>query len=120
MAEGLGKGNGGGAAGSAAEIAMGFGLANQMMNQPGGIFGAQTTPPAGGAPVSITPVPGSVTGVPSATAGSSASADNGLPELLSPAAVAQILKVEETDVIATLTDGSLKGKKIGTTWRITR
>ena len=48
------------------------------------------------------------------------SANNGLPELLSPAAVAQILKVEETDVIATLTDGSLKGKKIGSTWRITK
>jgi excisionase family DNA binding protein len=99
---------------------MGFGLANQMMNQPGGMFAPQGTPPAGGAPVSVSSTPGSVTNVPSATAPSSASADNGLPELLSPAAIAQILKVEETDVIATLTDGSLKGKKIGTTWRITR
>ncbi len=120
MAEGLGKGTGGGAAGSAAEIAMGFGMANQMMNQPGGMFAPQVTPPAGGAPVTVASTPGSVVNVPSATASSSVSADSGLPELLSPAAVAQILKVEETDVIATLTDGSLKGKKIGSTWRITR
>jgi len=105
MAEGLGKGNGGGAAGSAAEIAMGFGMANQMMNQPGGMFAPQGTPPAGGAPV---------------TAASAAPASAGLPELLSPADVAKILSVTEADVISTLTDGSLKGKKIGTTWRITR
>ncbi len=119
MAEGLAKGNGG-AAGSAAEIAMGFGLANQMMNQPGGLLGAQTTPPAGGPPVTVAATPGSVVNVPSATAPVSASGDGDFPELLSPAAVAQILKVDETDVVAALTDGSLKGKKIGSTWRITR
>jgi excisionase family DNA binding protein len=28
--------------------------------------------------------------------------------------------VSETDVLAALADGSLKGKKIGTAWRITR
>ena len=31
-----------------------------------------------------------------------------------------ILGVSEGDVLATLTDGSLKGKKIGSTWRVTR
>ncbi len=30
------------------------------------------------------------------------------------------LGVSESDVLATLADGSLKGKKIGTAWRITR
>jgi len=30
------------------------------------------------------------------------------------------LGVSETDVVATLEKGDLKGKKIGTTWRVTR
>jgi len=99
MAQGLGSGSGGGAAGSAAEIAMGFGMAQQMMNQPGGILGSQSTPPVvGGTPP---------------TAAS-------LPELLSPADAAKVLGVAESDVLAALDDGSLKGKKIGTAYRITR
>jgi len=104
MAEGLAKGTGGGPGGAAAEIAMGFGMAQQMMNQPGGILGAQGTPAAGGAPAPI--------GVPQNTGVN--------PDLLSPADAAKILGVSEADVLATLTDGSLKGKKIGSTWRITR
>ena len=104
FAESLGKDRGGsGTAGSAAELAMGFGLAGQLMNQPGGILGApqgtQAAAPAAG------PV------------GSGAVA---LPELLSPADVAQKLGVTEADVVASLADGSLKGKKIGSAWRITR
>ena len=104
FAESLGSGQGsGGAAGNAAEIAMGFGLAQQLMNQPGGLLGgAQGTPPAaagtGGAPA---PAPG-------------------LPELLSPTQVAELLGVSEEDVLSTLADGSLKGRRIGSTWRVTR
>jgi excisionase family DNA binding protein len=105
MAEGLAKGTGGGPAGAAAEIAVGFGMAQQMMNQPGGILSPQGTPAVGGAPMPI--------GMPS----QSASAN---PDLLSPTEAAKILGVSEADVLATLTDGSLKGKKIGSTWRITR
>ncbi len=41
-------------------------------------------------------------------------------ELLTPANAAQILNVSENDVLSALADGSLKGKKIGATWRITR
>jgi len=41
-------------------------------------------------------------------------------ELLSPAEVANVLKVSENDVLAALTEGALKGKKIGTSWRVTR
>ena len=41
-------------------------------------------------------------------------------ELLSPAEAAQILNVSETDVLAAISEGSLKGKKIGTSWRISR
>ncbi len=109
MAEGMAKG-GGGAGGAAAEIAMGFGLAQQMMNQPGGMLGSQGTPAAGGPPrqVGAAPVAAPTTSM------------AGFPELLSPAEAAKVLGVNETDVIATLTEGSLKGKKIGSTWRITR
>ena len=48
MAQGIEKGGGGvGAVG--AELGIGLGIAQQMMNQPGGIM-AQTTPAAAGAP----------------------------------------------------------------------
>ncbi|MBP7141922.1 MAG: SPFH domain-containing protein [Opitutaceae bacterium] len=103
MAEGMGQGGGAGPAGTAAELAMGFGMAQQMMNQPGGMFGPQGTPPAGGPPVTA------------ATPQSGAAMD-----LLGPAQAAQALGVAEADVIAELEKGSLKGKKIGSTWRITR
>ena len=44
----------------------------------------------------------------------------GIPELLGSAEVARVLGVTEADVIATLEKGELKGKKIGSQWRITR
>jgi len=66
---------------------------------------AQATPPA------VPPV------IPGAGAGASSGA---APELLSPANAAMILNVSENDVMSALADGSLKGKKIGATWRITR
>jgi excisionase family DNA binding protein len=40
--------------------------------------------------------------------------------LLSTTDAAKVLGVSEADVITALGEGSLKGKKIGTTWRITR
>jgi excisionase family DNA binding protein len=40
--------------------------------------------------------------------------------LLSPADAAKVLGVSENDVLAALGDGSLKGKKIGSSWRITQ
>ena len=43
-----------------------------------------------------------------------------LPELLGPADVAKALGVSEADVLATLEKGDLKGKKIGSTWRVTK
>lgn len=94
MAQGLEHG-GGGPGGAAAEIAMGFGMASQMMQQ--GFLTGQATPPAGGAPVQV----------------------GATPALLTPAQVAQQLGVTEADVLATLEAGDLKGKKIGTQWRIT-
>jgi excisionase family DNA binding protein len=41
-------------------------------------------------------------------------------ELLTPAQVAQQLGVGESDVMASLESGDLKGKKIGTQWRVTK
>jgi excisionase family DNA binding protein len=98
MAEGMAKG-GGGPAGSAAEIAMGFGMAQQMMAQ-----GAFNMNPAAGA---ATPPP-----LPGAAAPAA--------DILTPAQVAQTLGVTEADVIATIEAGDIKAKKIGTQYRITK
>ena len=100
MAQGMGTGQGGGAGGMASEMAIGMAMAQQMMQQQGGALGPQATPAAG------TPPP-----LPAATAS---------PALLSPAEAAQALGVSEADVLATLEAGDLRGKKIGSTWRITR
>ena len=100
MAQGLGQpGSGGGVAGSAAEIAMGFALANQMANQPGGMLGSSGQAAAAA---------GVVAGPPP------------IPDVLTPADVAKTLGVTEADVLATLDKGDLKGKKIGSAWRVTK
>jgi excisionase family DNA binding protein len=106
MAEGLGKGTGGGMGGTAAEMAMGFSMAQQMMNQPGGMMGAQGTP-------AVAP------GVGVAAAGPVAAAP-AMPDLMGIPEVAKLLGVSEADVLATLEKSELKGKKIGSTWRVTR
>jgi len=102
MAQGMEHG-GGGAGGFASEMAVGWAMAQQMLQQPGGALG-QTTPPAASAQGGMAP------------AGNAA----GTLDLLSPAQAAQLLGVSEEDVMAILTSGDLKGKKIGATWRIPR
>lgn len=94
MAEGMAKG-GGGPAGAAAEIAMGFGMAQQMMAQ--GVFNPGAAPQSAAAPAAAPAV-----------------------DILTPAQVAQTLGVTEADVIASIEAGDLKGKKIGTQFRITK
>ena len=69
----------GGVAGIGAQMAVGMGVAQQMMNPAAGV-----------------------------------------PETLSPADAAKVLGVTEADVIASLEGGDLKGKKIGSQWRVTR
>jgi len=98
MAEGMTKGEGGGVAGSAAQLGAGLAMGQQMAHA---MSAEQSTPPAVPPPLP--------TSVPS-----------GLPESLSPAEAAKALSVSESDVLAALADGSLKGKKIGTSWRIMR
>ena len=39
---------------------------------------------------------------------------------MTPAQVAQMLGVAESDVLASLDAGDLKGRRIGTQWRVTR
>jgi excisionase family DNA binding protein len=99
MAQGLEKG-GSGVGGLGAELAVGASIAQQMLNQPGGIA-AQATQPA-------------------APAAAPAAAGGVLPELVGPAEAAAALGVAESDVIASLEAGDLKGRKIGTQWRITK
>ena len=88
MGQGMGKGAGG-AGGTAAELAVGFGIAQQMMKE--GVI----TSPAAGAP-------------------SQAPDLMGLPE------AARFLGVTEADVMAAITEGGLKAKKIGSQYRITK
>jgi excisionase family DNA binding protein len=44
----------------------------------------------------------------------------GIPETVGPAEAAKALGVTEADVIASLESGDLKGKRIGSQWRITK
>src|SRR6478752_4547329 len=96
MAQGMEKGGSGGAGGVAAEMAVGMAMAQQMMNQSGGLM-AQTTKG-----IESKPAPSNGGGL----------------ELMNPAQVAQMLGVGESDVVASLEAGDLKGKKIGTQWRV--
>jgi excisionase family DNA binding protein len=102
MAEGMAKG-GPGVAGSAAEIAMGFGMANSMMAQGAFNVGAATQPPTPGVAVSAA-APAAAPAV----------------DILTPAQVAQTLGVTEGDVISSIESGDIKAKKIGTQYRITK
>jgi excisionase family DNA binding protein len=105
MGKGFESGGGGGPAGAAAELAVGFGLAQQMMKD--GFAGGHAMPSvAPTSPAGTPPIP---------TAGGA-----NLPELLSPAEAAQALGVTEADVMAVLDSGDLKGKKIGASWRISK
>jgi len=99
MAQGMEKGAGAG--GVATEMAVGLAMAQQMVQQ-----GLTSGPPApkGFGAAGAAPAPAAA----------------GLPEMLSPGDIANILKVSEGDVLAILESGELPGKKIGSTWRIKR
>jgi len=103
MAESMTKGGGeaGSMAGTAAGLGAGLAMGQQMMSA---MNTAQTTPPA--APPGASP--------PVIGGGGAAG------QLLGPSDLARILGVSEADVLATLEKGDLKGKKIGSTWRVTK
>ena len=52
--------------------------------------------------------------------GAPAAGAGGMPEVMSPAEAALILKVSEEDVVAALKAGDLKGKKLGSAYRISK
>ena len=84
---------------------------SQMANQPSGTVGVNPNAPKG-------MVPGAVAAPVSAAAAAPAAAPS--MELMNPAQVAQALGVAEADVLTELDAGTLKGRKIGTQWRVTR
>ena len=100
MAKGMEAPGGGGPAGMASELAVGFAIAQQIMQQQG--------------------VPGAPGATGAAGAAVAAGAVGGAPDLLSPADVAKKLGVPEADVMTIISSGELAAKKIGTSYRITR
>lgn len=52
--------------------------------------------------------------------GGGAQASGGIPDVMTPSEAAAILKVSEEDVVAAITDGSLKAKKLGKAYRISK
>ncbi len=100
MAESMTKGGDGGGspAAAAGQMAMGFGMAQEMMKS------MQQPPPLPGAAVTAMNV------VPAASSA----------ELMSPADAAQVLGVAESDVISSIEAGDLKAKKIGSVYRISK
>jgi excisionase family DNA binding protein len=107
MANAVAEGKAGGM-GIGAEFATAMSLGQQMINQPGGAIGANPNAPKGmlpGAKAEAHPAP---------------PAQAAAPVLHAPADVAKVLGVGEADVIAVLESGELKGKKIGTQWRVTQ
>jgi excisionase family DNA binding protein len=99
MGQGMAQPGGGGAAGVASELAVGFAVAQELMKQ------SQLTP--GGAPP---PLPGAI----------APAAAQPNPDILDPASVARILGVSEADVMEEITSGNLAAKKIGSSYRVTR
>ncbi|MBA4399315.1 MAG: helix-turn-helix domain-containing protein [Chloroflexi bacterium] len=90
-----------GGAGLTAGIGAGMGLGNVIGQSLQGMTGAQSAAAAG-------------------AAAGSAGAAAAIPSVMTPAEAAQILKVSEEDVVAAITAGDLKARKIGTAFRISK
>jgi excisionase family DNA binding protein len=86
-----------GGAGLTAGIGAGMGIGNLMQQATSGAVASQQQP---------------------ATSGGAAS--NGMPDVMTPSEAASILKVSEEDVMAAINDGSLKAKKLGNAYRISK
>ena len=52
--------------------------------------------------------------------GGSAQVAGGMPEVMTPAEAAAILRVSEEDVMAAITSGDLKARKLGSAYRISK
>jgi excisionase family DNA binding protein len=94
-----------GGAGLTAGIGAGMGIGNVLSNALSGVGGqARSAAPQGEA------------GQGAAAAGAAAA----IPDIMTPAEAANILKVTEEDVLAAITAGDLKARKIGAAYRISR
>jgi excisionase family DNA binding protein len=87
-----------GGAGLTAGIGAGMGIGNLMQQATSGAMASQQQAASGGG----------------------AAAANGMPEVMTPSEAASVLKVSEEDVIAAINDGSLKAKKLGNAYRISK
>jgi excisionase family DNA binding protein len=85
-----------GGAGLTAGIGAGMGIGNLMQQATSGAMASQQQ------------------------AASSGAAAKGTPDVMTPSEAAAILKVSEEDVIAAINDGSLKAKKLGNAYRISK
>jgi len=92
-----------GGAGLTAGIGAGLGIGNVLSQSLQGMTGAG----AAGAASPQTPPPG---GAPS----------GGTPDVMTPSEAATYLRVSEEDVLAAITSGDLKAKKIGNAFRISK
>jgi excisionase family DNA binding protein len=97
MGQGMAQPGGGGAAGMASELAVGFAVAKELMQQSGVNAAPVAQPAASSIP---TPAPN--------------------PDVLDPSTVALMLGVSEADVMAEIQAGTLPAKKIGSSYRVTR
>ena len=95
MGQAMGQGGEGAAAATVpATMAMGFGMAQEMMK---GMQSPQAAPAAAAAPVQAA-----------------------TPDVLTPDQAAQLLSVSVEDVMAVIEAGDLKARKIGNAWRISK
>ena len=88
-----------GGAGLTAGIGAGMGIGNLMQQATSGAMQNQQQQSSGGG---------------------SSSAAAGIPDVMTPAEAASILKVSEEDVKAAIEDGSLKARKLGSAYRISK
>jgi excisionase family DNA binding protein len=95
-----------GGAGLTAGIGAGVGIGQVMGSALQGMTGAGAMTPAGGQPSSGQPLSGAPSGA--------------MPAVMTPAEAASVLRVSEEDVVAAITSGDLKAKKIGNSFRISK
>ena len=105
-------GEGSAAAAMPATMAMGFGMAQEMMR-------SMQAAPAGTAGVGTASAPDAFSPAAAQAAQTPAAAPAGAPlQVLTPEQAAQLLGVSVDDVLAEVEAGHLKARKIGSSWRI--
>lgn len=110
------SGEAGAAAAMPAQMAMGFGMAQEMMRS------MQGAPGAGAASAGVATPGAAIAGgaAGAAVPAADASVAAPMPEVLSPEQAAQYLGVPLADVIACIESGELKARRIGSAYRIAR